>query len=468
MRWRLSVCLWALLCASSSANEFYRPRAVSELHKDHYKQHSVWVDGARVAYLNVAALKRDFPQLEGFSYEQLEGWVLKNFAYMSVLQLSLNGFRNTPIPFRGDVRKIGYRPPTYGRAAVYEARLGDAVLGLVDVKGCGNSHDRKVNQQLNAFSSAANQQQIDKLRVSDHSDGLMSLGEAIAETTRQIATQMLFDMHNVENRTNFQTVETYFVIALPFRILKDHGHSIPAALYGRQAHWGRGNSNPVPSSILVDYHGGNQRSYTHSAIDFGGVLIRDKRLAHNFGVLWGDGSDPQSSKPWAWGHDTAEAFVRGDTNAVYRHIDEMVGPIKDDWEKVRESARALSEKNAPKRAGLLGAADLFHSDNVPLRYAADSIFNVVDLDNKAEVQNELIEKFKVTADPQVREQILTKFANVKVEDPKVRAVLIDAVDDPAPNVRRRAAIVLPTIFPQDAATMNAIKRARCQSLLTDP
>ena len=39
-------------------------------------------------------------------------------------------------------------------------------------------------------------------RTGDHSDGLMSLGEAIAEVTRQTAVQMLFDLYNSENATS--------------------------------------------------------------------------------------------------------------------------------------------------------------------------------------------------------------------------------------------------------------------------
>ena len=45
----------------------------------------------------------------------------------------------------------------------------------------------------------------------------------------------------------------------------------------------------------------------------------------------GKANDPHDSNPWGWGHEIARAFERGDSGAVYRHLEEMLAPIDADW-----------------------------------------------------------------------------------------------------------------------------------------
>jgi len=90
----------------------------------------------------------------------------------------------------------------------------------------------------------------------------------------------------------------------------------------------------IPPSIYTDMRGGKQKTGTSSAIDFGGVVINNKKLAHNYNTLPVDTTiNPQTSKPWIWGHDTAKAYVSGDHDAVYRHVREMTGPIQREWQQ---------------------------------------------------------------------------------------------------------------------------------------
>jgi len=297
----------------------------------------VRVAGAKVAYFDRQAIERDFEFLKGQTDEQIESWILGNFAFVSRAQLELNGIRqsNVPLvnPFRRQDVRIGFRPLNYNRAAVFPTLPG---MPFVDVKGVGLSHSQneKIFDQIRQFTLSAidaDVKRLDRLRTKDHSDGLMSLGEAIAELTRQQAAQLLFEELNKKPQLlPRQTIETYFIIALPFSVLKDKGQSIPAALYGRQAHYGRSSNYEVPEEVYIDDHGRRQSDILRTAaVDFGGVLITDPRVNENFiSDPPNANTDPQESRAWAWGHDVAKAFMAGHKHAVYHHVAEMVGPLR--------------------------------------------------------------------------------------------------------------------------------------------
>lgn len=322
-----------LVASSAQANEVYRPQTAQEL-ADARSETAFRVRGARLAFINETALRRDFPELAGLTRPELEAWVLENFAYISENQLNLSGLRSTEIPVDLNDVKRAYRPERYNRAALVDAVSPERKqIGLVDVKGFGHGDKEAVLNQVKQFSAAAgDSHRIDALRIRDHSDGLMSFGEAIAELTRQTAAQMLFDIHNRASPLRFETVESYFIIELPFSILKNKDQSIRAALYGRQAHWGRDSGLEVPQKIYIDPFGHEQRSWMNAAVDFGGVLITDPRVAHNYSVPeGGDAANPQHSRAWAWGHDVARAFSNGDSDAVYRHLREMTAPLLEAW-----------------------------------------------------------------------------------------------------------------------------------------
>jgi len=328
----LSLCTLSIFYTNPSlANVHVLPRNRQHLHPKTTQETLQKVQGAELAYVNYFALKRDIPELQSFSHSEIDSWVLKNFSYVSANQNNLIEIRNSPIPW-DQQKKTGLRPPRYGRAGVVEglSQQGgqdkdkqDKVIGLVDIKGIGISELR-----LEGSKDRMAGKTISQIRDMDHSDGLMSLGEAIAELTRQTAAQKLFNEYNQKNKTHFETVETYFILALPFDILKGNGEKIPAALYGRQPHIGRANFYGVPKKIYIDDHGFLQQDYFDAAVDFGGVLVTDERLKHNFEVReGGKTSNPQDSKPWAWGHQVANAFRQGDKDVVRRHLTEMLSPI---------------------------------------------------------------------------------------------------------------------------------------------
>jgi len=317
----------------ASANEWVRPhspldypetaRLTAEVAKP--------VSGVRVAWVNYEAIKRDFPALKNNSHRQIEAWLLRNFSFIGEDQPSLDNIRNTTIPSDSTrTSKLAYRPEDWKRSAVLEAH-DDAgrTLGLVDIKGFGHGAQSgdAVSKQVQRWRGAT-PEQVDLLRIADHSDGLMSLGEAIAEMTRQQAAQKIFE----RSQTGFETVESYAILSLPFDIMKDGGKKIPAALYLRQAHEGRNSGLRVPAFAYQDHHGKFQYTSTGSAVDFGGVTFEDPALDSHWGrvdaaVKW----DAQKTKPWVWAHDAANAYAKTHDGAIIEaHRQDMLGSV-DQW-----------------------------------------------------------------------------------------------------------------------------------------
>ncbi len=325
---RVLTLLVLLYSLASQANEVLRPQSAKDLLRVEgvTMEAAVRVKGAKVAWANWDALRRDFPVLRDLNQAQISDWLVENFAYIGESQPGLDGIRNSPIPKNPHDTKHAFRPSEWRRAAVLEARspADGSVIGMVDIKGVGHGAQsgNRVHEQQQEFRFPMARE---ALRTKAHSDGLMSLGEAVAEVTRQTAAQTLFEHSGLF----LETVESYAIIALPIQILKDQGRTTSAALYLRQAHTGRAQKLSVPPQIYTDKHGGLQKTSLETAVDFGGVIVTDQRLLPSFGPLYGDGSNPQDSKPWAWGHEVARAYAeRDDVFAIYRHLDEMLAPLK--------------------------------------------------------------------------------------------------------------------------------------------
>jgi hypothetical protein len=349
---------------SAQSNVNFMPASPDQLLQPVVADEMVRVKGAKVAWANFAALKRDFAVLAGMTDTEISEWLLDQFAYISRAQLQLNGIRHTPIPVDTDhprSRKFGYRPPDYHRAALMPITGPDGQpllnpdgtpAGLVDMKGAGNEEgSSKIPKQVEKFNAAmaANDHAaLETLRREHHAHGLMSLGETFAETSRQQAAQMLFEIHNVENSAhgaNLQTVESYFSISLPFDIIKDTGQRIRAGLYGRQAHFGRTTEYPVPSTLYVDPPGYRQGDSFGAAVDWGGVIIEDGRLKGKFGLRpGGNPKNPRDYNAWIYAHDSASAFVRKenpDMSVAYRHLEQMLRDIRPAWDAIASQIRPV-------------------------------------------------------------------------------------------------------------------------------
>jgi hypothetical protein len=335
-------------------NEPLRLRSESEL-LDSPPQSFVRVKSAKVAWANYQAIKRDFKELRDWPEAQIDDWILNNFAFISENQLKLVGIRSTEIETTGETRSF-FVPEHYNRAAIAAAHLDGNTIGLVDLKGSGLTDSYHLMSQVREFNYlqkaiaeaqrrsdnlalAIYRKQIQELHTKDHSDGLMSLGEAIAEISRQLAVQIGFNVQSRQatdkNHIHRETVENYFIVSYGFNILKARSLSIPAGFIGRQAHL-RGDLVP-PTDIYSDPYGGRQGSVSESSVDFGGVIVTFPELVNRFGTLQKNGrnDDPQYSKPWMWGHDTANFYMSHLQNepakardAITKHLQvDMISPF---------------------------------------------------------------------------------------------------------------------------------------------
>ena len=359
-----------LVAAPSLANTHVRPTQPEQL-KDLFmhvvEDKLVRVPGAQVTWVNNEALRRDFPSLDSMSESEIDAWVLHNFAFIGEDQLKMTGIRNTHIPVT-DISepqaKKAYRPQDWNRAAFVPAYdMQNNLVGLVDIKGIG-LHSRGPKLEENLLSYAGNHRRsagLEALRKKDHSDGLMSYGEAVAEVSRQRAIQKLFDIEGARKAVlpqKLETVESYFTIALPFGILKEDS-SIQAALYGRQSH--AGHHDPRYKEMFKetgydwpyeDIGGGFQHDKHGAAVDFGSVVITDKRIFENYSFANGTSSihfEPQKSRAWIYGHDVATATTRQnnpDTKAIYRHLSEMEASLENEWREARKKLGPSLDSNS--------------------------------------------------------------------------------------------------------------------------
>lgn len=329
------------------ANEPLRPTNLSQFGIEK-EQKYYRVPGAQVVWVDFQRMRADFPGLKNFSDAAIENWIFESFAFVSESQLRLRGIRSSDFIIDANQVRTFSHPDRYRRASLAQAFIEGKPSGLVDLKGSGHIGDSRflgknafnIEKQIRFYEESAEDPQFrDQLLARDHSDGLMSLGEGIAEVSRQQALQALFDIH----KNNQQTVESYFLIDLGFDILKPGGEKIPAGIIGRQSHI-RGRNAEDRSGFYKDDHGKFQRSASGARIDMGGVQIVHPLLQQNF-VFYGDSDNPQNSKPWSEGHRVARLFrERSRTNIfearheVYSHIQEMLKPVLTAWNALRWSA----------------------------------------------------------------------------------------------------------------------------------
>lgn len=390
--------LWAILArlgaiAATAAgvshvawgNEPIRPRSAEELNQFSTitKEAANHVPGSRVAWADYGRILRDFPglaedlelshpeagRLNEADKSKLDAWLISNFAFVGSKQAALDGVRQTPISLDKTKTTQAYRPRDWKRSAVLEARSqkAGAVMGMVDVKGFGHgaqTEDSLLNSQVSQFkeiqkdiqdASNPDQKRLDRLRTGGHSDGLMSFGEAGAEVTRQRAVQALFERKELP----LETVESYAILELPFRILKDGDQTMPAALCLRQAHFGREyDTHLAPDEVFIDPRGKKQSTASGTIVDFGGVVIPHPALKTHFGhdeskldTVGGEKvPDAQYSNPWAWAHQAADSAHR---SAMRLHIEDMDAAVEkalrehaEQFEIPKPSVLSLKDRTA--------------------------------------------------------------------------------------------------------------------------
>jgi hypothetical protein len=165
------------------------------------------VAGARVVFADYALLRADFPQLAKRSDQVIDQWLVRHAAVVSSPQAAQSEV-NTPIATTGEWAPA-FRPPLYGRALVVAPQSG----GLLDIKGTGIGPGlRPVNVS--------------------HANGLLALGEALANIAMREAIEKIFRRAN----TGFSTVPEYAVLDLGFDVRNLFGAATPACVQVRRAH----------------------------------------------------------------------------------------------------------------------------------------------------------------------------------------------------------------------------------------
>jgi hypothetical protein len=267
---------------------------------------------ARVVIADYPLLRRDFPELANLSEPEIDSWLLARTAYISKGQASQVAV-NTPIPHDPTREILALRPNQYGRASV-------AVDGrnLIDVKGTGAL----------------------KPRQASHGNGLVTLGEGLREFIYEnVVRDGLSDAGSP-----VKTVGSYAVIDAGFEVVHGDGSRSRAGLYLRQAsvrtNLGFADGPDVTkvreilTGLGIETEGNIQMSRERALVDFGHYAVSPKlhRQLRDQGKgakllplnVWGYDerirvpterwSLSRWDYPWAWSHEFAEAWGRGEVS----------------------------------------------------------------------------------------------------------------------------------------------------------
>ena len=283
---------------------------------------------ARVALADYALIRKDFPQLADLSDAAIDQWLLSQAGYISVPQTRQSTV-NTPIPSH-ESETQSYRPTDYGRALIFEAKSPTTgeVIGLIDSKGAG----------------AENPQQR------HHANGLATLGECLREFILENGIREALRDAGIAT----STVGSYAVIDAGFEMIHSDGSSSRAGLYLRQGHTRNTTTQmPVSAGQLetvfkaygIDVAGNVQLTGDGYVYDFGHYTIQKsigvdaKRFpyelwGHPDHIVIGPGDTWGYSKvdfPWAWSHETAEAFAQGRATRqdVLKHFRNLLEPVRE-------------------------------------------------------------------------------------------------------------------------------------------
>jgi len=177
---------------------------------------------------------------------------------------------------------------------------------------------------------------LDQFYDTDHSNGFGGgLPEVLAEIARQQAAQRLADLRNKKIGTHDQTIENYFALLLEdVYIYGTNSEKTPAAILGRQAHWSHHHKlgYPFPPEILEDPHGIRQGDAFGALVDFGATIITDKRLRKKFRLNPDEEYDRNYFEAWKRATVASDRFLKGDSQAAYDYLEDMLRPIQKQWQ----------------------------------------------------------------------------------------------------------------------------------------
>ena len=303
---------------------------------------------AKLVWVDYEGMRLDYPQLATWNEAQIDEWILTNFARVSEYQLQLQGIRTTEIPIYEDDVVEWVVPWTYNRAAIAEAKVDGEVVGLIDLKGPGHTGKEAVAEQVTTFNHG-DEATRNAVQRKDHNNGVVTIGEGIAETTRELATRYAGYIHSATTGERVHTSQSRFLIMTPYRVLGDGGGR-HGAIYGRRPVWR--TSNPMVDDNLGfafptvnSSTKGTQHGLFDEIIDFGDVKVEWPSVQNQFGMLDpAHGWNTRGSKGWKWAHETGDAVEKAlvdgteDGRAIFgRHLDDMVGPVRAEWEALQNA-----------------------------------------------------------------------------------------------------------------------------------
>ncbi len=208
---------------------------------------------ARVLLADYTLLRKDFPFLKEQTDEEIDQWLVEQFAWMAFSQTELGPPRGVQTPTKvipGQVR-TGLRPFRYGRALIVPAfpvSPQDSTVTisstptdtlLLDLKGAGAHSPIRAGQE-------------------SHGTGLMSQAEAIREFAYEKLVSAIFDSQSKETRQSHMSsygleptvLPNYAVLGLNFRVYAPPGLQMPAALLLRRSHIRLGHFTNIAGNIM--------------------------------------------------------------------------------------------------------------------------------------------------------------------------------------------------------------------------
>ena len=198
----ISTFLFALISASQA--EVLNPaRNIQQIDSNAPEETVVNVKTARVLVADYALLRADFPEVRGFSNEQIDQWLLNTAGKIAISQAKQEVV-NSPIQ-HDDSPDHAYRPRGYGRGLIFKTPGG----GLIDAKGSG------------AVAPSPGH----------HSDGLATTGESL----REYAVEKMVSKTLKKAGSKTDTLGCYAVIDWGFEVKHEDGSTSPAGSVLRQA-----------------------------------------------------------------------------------------------------------------------------------------------------------------------------------------------------------------------------------------
>ena len=178
------------------------------------------LSGARVTYVDYAAVEYDFPWLKRGEIDQ---WLLENGALISIANANCMAVNTRPVTDADCIRV--HRPQRYGRAVVRQVETG-----LLDLKGVGVAPDRKPV-------------------VHQYGTGLHFLHDAFQEVAKQIVINRALQ----HTGSLVRAIPIYAVLDTGIDIVREDGSADPAAISIRRAH-ARSSISDLPAFGSAAHH----------------------------------------------------------------------------------------------------------------------------------------------------------------------------------------------------------------------